>query len=114
MTTRDELIDEFAELAPFVKDLNERLELVKEELRKYFKEHGEVHVSESGTKLRMDLRLVVDDQKLEQQVTPAIWRSITKRVSVATLIKAAVLRGKIKQDVVDSCKHPNKGSFKLL
>lgn len=114
MAEMDELFDEYAVLYPEFKRLEKRMKEIKAELKPYFNERGEVLTSKSGVQIRMDGRCQLNDDKLLKRIGERKFRDISKRVSVAALIKAAVLKGKIKQEDVDASMEPTENWFKIL
>jgi hypothetical protein len=114
MASMDELFDEYAVLYPEFKRLEKRMREMKAELKPFFNERGEVLVSKSGVQLRMDGRCQMNDAKLLERIGARVFREISKRVSVAALVKAAVIKGKIKQEDVDASMEPTENWFKIL
>lgn len=58
-------------------------------------------------------RAVPDPKLLEQCLTPSMWRAVTKRVPVAALIKAQIVRGKLDKDLVESCNGRSRPWFTI-
>jgi len=114
MAEMDDLFDEYAVLYPEFKRLEKRMKEIKGELKPYFNERGEVLTSKSGVQIRMDGRCQLNDAKLLERIGERMFRQISKRVSVSALIKAAVLKGKIKQEDVDASMEPTENWFKIL
>lgn len=114
MAEMDDLFDEYAVLYPEFKRLEKQMKEMKARLKPYFNERGEVLTSKSGVQIRMDGRCQLNDAKLLERVGIRVFREISKRVSVAALIKAAVLKGKIKQEDVDASMEPTENWFKIL
>lgn len=61
-----------------------------------------------GKKLRVCQRSILVDDELKTKVSDSMWRTLTKRVTVADLIKGAIARGKLDKDIVNSCRKPSK------
>jgi hypothetical protein len=110
---RDALFDEYAVIKPEFDRLKKHMDELKRELKPYFKERGDVRTSSSGVQLRMDGRNQLDQEALERTLGRR-FIAVSKRVAVSTLIKAAVLRGRIKQEEVDQCMVPTENWFKIL
>jgi hypothetical protein len=114
MADMDELFDEYAVLYPEFKRLEKRMKEIKNELKPYFNVRGEILTSKSGVQIRMDGRCQMNDEKLLERIGARVFREISKRVSVAALVKAAVLKGKLKQEDVDASMEPTENWFKIL
>jgi hypothetical protein len=114
MAEMDDLFDEYAVLKPEFDRLKKEMDRLKSELKPYFNARGEVLTSKSGVQIRMDGRCQMNDAKLLERIGARVFREISKRVSVAALIKAAVLKGKIKQEDVDASMEPTENWFKIL
>lgn len=114
MAEMDDLFDEYAVLKPEFDRLKKEMERLKRELKPFFNKRGEVLTSTSGVQIRMDGRCQMNDAKLRERIGSPMFRVISKRVSVAALIKAAVLSGSIKQEDVDASMEPTENWFKIL
>jgi hypothetical protein len=114
MADMDELFDRYAVVKPEFDRLKKEMEVLKRELKPYFNARSEVLSSNSGVQIRMDGRCQMNDAKLLERIGARVFREISKRVSVAALVKAAVLKGKIKQEDVDASMEPTENWFKIL
>lgn len=114
MAEMDELFDEYAILYPEFKRLEKQMKEMKAKLKPFFNERGEVLTSKSGVQIRMEGRCQMNDEKLRERIGSPMFRVVSKRVSVAALIKAAVLRGSIKQEDIDASMEPTENWFKIL
>lgn len=114
MADMDELFDEYAVVKPEFDRLKKRMDEMKRELKPYFNERGEILTSNSGVQIRMDGRCQMNDAKLLERIGSRVFREISKRVSVAALVKAAVLKGKIKQEDVDASMDQTENWFKII
>lgn len=114
MADMNKLFDEYAVLKPEFDRLNKRMQEIKGELKPFFNSRGEVLTSRSGVSIRMDGRRQMNDAKLLDRLGERMFRSISKRVSVSALIKAAVIKGRIKQADVDACMEPTENWFKIM
>jgi len=97
---RQEMIERTAELFRLRKEIEKELE-------------GYVLVLTAGktsgtmletdnVKLRVCSRNDLIPTELEKRVSISMWTSITKRIPVAALVKAAIERGKLSQDIIDA------------
>jgi|ERR1044072_3374797 hypothetical protein len=59
-------------------------------------------------------RAVLDPTLLEQAIPATLWRRITKRVPVADLYKAEIVRGKLTNDTMQACQGRSKSWFKIV
>lgn len=114
MASMDELFDQYAVLKPEFDRLSKEMEAMKVALAPFFNEAGEELTSKSGVTIRMQTRRVMDDAELEKRIGPSKFRMISKRVSVAALLKAAVTLGKIKKADVDASYTESKPWFTIL
>jgi hypothetical protein len=114
MAEMDDLFDRYAVVKPELDRLKKEMDELKRALKPYFNKRGEVLTSKSGVQIRMDGRCQMNDEKLRERIGSPMFRVISKRVSVAALIKAAVLRGTLKQEDVDASMEPTENWFKIL
>lgn len=103
-----ELVDQWVDLDQQIKALTRQQKAIEECLGA--QQAGTTLVGVNKRVLVRD-RAVLKPDQLEDKVSPAVWRRITKRVPVAGLLKAEVLRGKIDQDTVDACSGRSKVWF---
>lgn len=99
-------------------DLDEQMTKLKREIDRVEAELGQppagTEIKGSVKSIRVQDRAVLKPDKLEQRLTPALWRSVTKRVPVADLLKAAIKRGKIDQQTVNDCSDRSNTWFKAI
>jgi hypothetical protein len=111
---RDALFARYAQVKPAFDALKDEMDQLKQQLKPYFAERGEKITSTDGITLRMDGRTMLNQEKFLVRVGARIFATVSKRVAVAALIKAAVIKGKIKQVDVDACMEPTENWFKIL
>lgn len=98
----DDYIDRWHELQDEIKRLQAEQAAIADKLMENMSV-GEVQVSVSGKKVRKCDRGVLDADMLKENITPALWTRITKRVPVAALYKAEIERGKLSKATMDNC-----------
>ncbi len=101
-----DLVDEYLTLAAQISELTARQKKIGEELLANATV-GETLKGTSG-KLRVQQNNNVDDAVLSSKLTPAMWRHVSARKSVAALLLAEIKRGKIPAEVVESSRMPGK------
>lgn len=111
----DRLIDRYA----YVKRQIDHLEREKKELTKMLEPYfvggvGQILQSESGTKIRMDCRNMLNDDKLRERIGERRFARVSKRVSVSSLIRSAILRGTIDKSDIDQCMEPVTPWFRVI
>lgn len=111
----DAMIDRFAQVKPALDQLKREYEDLKEDLTPYFEMGvGQEITSSSGVTLRMACRDMLNQEKFLARVGVKLFNSMSKRVAVAALYKAAVIKGKIRQSDVDACMEPTEPWFKIV
>lgn len=101
-----DLVNEYYEIQAQIALLDERFGKVKEELMKTMEKHEleTVVVGDEGSEARVTVvrptTLKINEAGLEQALTKAQWKSITKQVIDKKALEDAVVRGKIDPTVV--------------
>lgn len=98
--TRQDMIERTAELLRLRKAIEKELEGYTLVLTAG-KQRGDTLETEN-VKLRVCSRSELIPAELEKHVSTSMWTNITKRVPVAALVKAAVERGKLQQEIIDA------------
>lgn len=114
MTTKDELFNQYVLVKTEFDKCQKEMTELKSALKPYFTARGETQTNAFGVTLRMDGRKQLNQEKFLQRVGAKVFATVSKRVTVATLIKAAVLKGRITQHDVDECMEDTETWFKII
>lgn len=106
-----ELVDQWATLDKQIKELIRQKEAVERQLGT---QTPGSELQGITKRIRVRDRAVLKPDQLEQRLTPHMWRKVTKRVPVADLLKAEVIRGNIDQDTVNECSGRSKYWFETI
>lgn len=101
MTNTEDLAKRWAQLAARRKKLQEEIEAVERELMPRMKPGDEIAIGTKKVKMRD--RRQLNDEELEERVSPETWEAITVRKPDALLIKLALRSGRISANDIDDC-----------
>lgn len=57
----------------------------------------------TDSRIRVKSRKMLNADRLKATISTSLWTAVTKRVPVATLVKAAVIKDQMDQNVLNTC-----------
>lgn len=115
------LLDEQAELASAISEMEDRLKTVKEKILIYLEDnaHETLTVGEEGNTTKVTIvrpkSLVIDEEALIAELSASQVKLVTKKVLDKKALEDAIVRGKIDESVLtsNSKEVPNKPYLKI-